>query len=339
MTPHIIQIQASRAVAVIMVLFIHAIQFIPAIFLHNTWIKSYSNLWVFGGAGVDLFFVISGYVIAMTANNYPNLRQYMIARFIRVAPIYWLYTLLFLVVLMIGAILKQQENWFSLTHLIESLLFINANNPDGSYQPLLNVGWSLNYEAFFYVSFSFFAWRIYYLITGSLIGLFYLVHIGYYQPIIFEFLIGVLFYTYRDTLKIFNPSFKLAFTLIILSSAILLISAHPYLEGGWLRLGVWGIAVSILFLGISYIPNEGIPLSFKIIGDASYTLYLSHWFFRFFLYKLIPIEYIGLEASIILGISLMLITGIVLYLYIEKPLLIRIKSSQQYKKIFFNHSY
>src|SRR5215475_10296197 len=45
-----------------------------------------------GGVGVELFFILSGYVICMQAPTYKTGAEFMIARIYRLLPLYWIFT-------------------------------------------------------------------------------------------------------------------------------------------------------------------------------------------------------------------------------------------------------
>lgn len=108
----------------------------------------------FGAIGVDIFFVISGFVIVISSSrggaNQTSFREFMRRRFVRIVPLYWMFTLLAFV---FGSLRGKH---YGLVYLVCSLLFVpcQVGDPHGIYFPVLGVGWSLNYEMFFYVCFA-----------------------------------------------------------------------------------------------------------------------------------------------------------------------------------------
>jgi len=107
-----------------------------------------------GGCGVDIFFVISGFIIWVTSQSADMTpAKFLIRRAIRIAPLYWLMTAFVAsVALVMPSVMSSTR--FQLDHVIASFVFIPYLHPvlDEIY-PILVPGWSLNYEAFFYLLF------------------------------------------------------------------------------------------------------------------------------------------------------------------------------------------
>jgi len=144
----ILPIQYLRAFAAMSVVWLHAIEQMPgagATFdLH------------FGASGVDVFFVISGFImLATTRGRDTTAAGFLVRRLLRVAPLYWLATLAMLA----GSLLAPAAFHtlrYSAATVVESLLFIphwSLAFP-GNAWPVLVPGWTLNYEMFFYVLFA-----------------------------------------------------------------------------------------------------------------------------------------------------------------------------------------
>jgi exopolysaccharide production protein ExoZ len=105
-----------------------------------------------GNFGVDIFFVISGFIIYyVTTVKDHDAPTFLLNRLFRLAPAYWLATLLILVLKYIYPIEFSYTDW-SWETLLSSAAFIPSENPAGSgpFPPLV-VGWTLNIEVFFYV--------------------------------------------------------------------------------------------------------------------------------------------------------------------------------------------
>ena len=103
-----------------------------------------------GAAGVDIFFVISGFVIARSASALPAERgagYFFARRLIRIVPLYWSVTLLYLA---LAILLADRGNTFTLPLALTSFAFIPFPRADGFIQPVIGQGWSLNYEMLFY---------------------------------------------------------------------------------------------------------------------------------------------------------------------------------------------
>ena len=105
----------------------------------------------FAGAwGVNLFFMISGFVMMeCTKAGDP---QFFRKRLIRIVPFYWLLTLTVFVIALIAPSLMNNTT-ADLEHLIKSLFFIPFDKNGSGHAPILFVGWTLNYEMLFYLIF------------------------------------------------------------------------------------------------------------------------------------------------------------------------------------------
>jgi peptidoglycan/LPS O-acetylase OafA/YrhL len=119
-------------------------------------IASFHNLARVGAGGVDVFFVISGFIIVYTLlkrEREVTWWQFALARIKRVVPLYWLFTLLLVGMWATHKLLKTLVLTPNL--LIRSLLFLPLTKyqigapPSG--HPILDQGWTLQYEAFFYL--------------------------------------------------------------------------------------------------------------------------------------------------------------------------------------------
>ncbi|WEZ83819.1 acyltransferase [Rhizobium sp. 32-5/1] len=161
-----------------------------------------------GAIGVDIFFVISGYIMAMIASRTVRFSatEFLLRRFVRIAPLYWMVTIIFcLLCFLVPAAVNNPD--VTLSRLVSSLLFI----PDvmtGTPSPILIIGWTLNYEFFFYAIVAGSVWftgdRT--LLTAALM-LCGCVIMGllldgnsifefYTQPIVMEFVLGILIWNY-----------------------------------------------------------------------------------------------------------------------------------------------
>ena len=144
-------IQLLRAAAALGVVLFHACQW------------SHIDFAV-GAAGVDLFFVISGFVLWTAAGEARSSSEaiaqneigpggFLLARLVRVAPLYWIATLT------VFAVARAWPQALPIVHpdprhLVLSLLFLPHVGPGDDPFPLLPTGWTLTYEAFFYLAFA-----------------------------------------------------------------------------------------------------------------------------------------------------------------------------------------
>ena len=106
-------------------------------------------------SGVDVFFVISGYIMwSTTIDRHMSPIEFMARRGIRVVPLYWTVTTLFVTGMFLSPNVFQSSA-FSLPHVLSSYLFFPYEHPvTHALEPVVIPGWTLNYEMFFYILFA-----------------------------------------------------------------------------------------------------------------------------------------------------------------------------------------
>src|SRR5229473_1548571 len=138
-------IQYLRAIAALMVVWHHSLIQVPGV-------AQFIALPEFGPSGVDIFFVISGFImLVITAGKEVTPAEFIRQRVIRVVPLYWLTTLLMLgCAVVVPTAFKTLQ--FSPAAVAKSLLFVPYDSLSfpGHAWPVLVPGWTLNYEMFFY---------------------------------------------------------------------------------------------------------------------------------------------------------------------------------------------
>lgn len=109
-----------------------------------------------GAAGVRLFFVISGLVMMLSSGKLVGQaggwRNFAVRRVNRIVPLYWAATLFKVLVLLLTPAVALHSS-FDWDAIVKSLLFIPDLNVEGEFRPVLGVGWTLNFEMFFYALF------------------------------------------------------------------------------------------------------------------------------------------------------------------------------------------
>src|SRR5688572_9349206 len=115
------------------------------------------NHLVLGAAGVDLFFVISGFVMVYSSESLFGRREgplrFLLRRLARIAPLYWAVTIAIILYIYAAHGSKLFEI-YSPASLIASFLFYPYPRLDGLAFPVHLLGWTLNYEMFFYAVFA-----------------------------------------------------------------------------------------------------------------------------------------------------------------------------------------
>jgi exopolysaccharide production protein ExoZ len=328
----ILSIQYLRAFAALSIVFHHAIEQFPgfqAVFPSDI-----------GSAGVDVFFAISGFIMVfITDLGDRNVSKFIWNRIIRIVPLYWFYSIV-TVFLYITASGLFRGNGLTFQHVILSLLFIPHQNPGTlSIGPLVKIGWTLDYEMFFYFIFAMsmlanYSKRI--LLTCSCLLLLVLVGVGrfdwlpaelqfYCSDIMLEFAAGMLLCRIYQTGRL-QPSRFIRIGLLIIGIYILAINISPALLAfRSIRFGIPAVLLVAGMLSVErYLTVLRLPLLF---ASASYSIYLSHIMsiaILRYLYPRLGIPTEGLISTLIfVSIALILgsISGIVSHLFIEKPLL------------------
>jgi exopolysaccharide production protein ExoZ len=144
----ILPIQYLRGLAAMSVVLFHS-------FDKTAHPESAASVSILALAGVNLFFVISGFIMWVTTANKPvTPRTFMVRRIIRIVPLYWFVTLLVVACKLIPGVLSSLR--ISTAAVLQSLLFIPYDSITfpGHIWPVVEPGWSLNYEMFFYILFA-----------------------------------------------------------------------------------------------------------------------------------------------------------------------------------------
>jgi exopolysaccharide production protein ExoZ len=304
-------IQYLRAVAALMVVMHHALG--PQPWLFNP-ILGYSGF----ARGVDVFFVISGFIMAAVGLK-DTPRIFMKKRFIRVAPIYWVVTLLAAALV----IRKHGVDAALVERTWQSLLFIPHLDAQGQVFPVVPAGWTLNYEMLFYGVFALSLLTSKPLRCASTV-LVALVLLGwalqpanviattFTSPVLLEFVAGMVLGHFRHRLC----AMPLLGWMALLGWALLLASEH------WAQslVAATGVVAGSLALE-RRLPQW--PWA-KAMGDASFFLYLSHHFVVIVLVKLwknLPLMgYLQFCTLIAACVGLSVVVGVLGHRWVEKPL-------------------
>jgi len=83
-----------RGIAALLVACIHISESFAPVASSGRWLHLIARDFAFGGIGVSLFFLVSGFVIPSSLKSgnsrLPELRQFVVRRFFRLYPVYWL---------------------------------------------------------------------------------------------------------------------------------------------------------------------------------------------------------------------------------------------------------
>jgi peptidoglycan/LPS O-acetylase OafA/YrhL len=139
-------IQYLRAIAALLVVYCHAID-CQIQFGTSTQQKFY-YLENFGAIGVDIFFIISGFIISYitaTASKQLTIKEFLKRRFIRIVPIYYLVTAILFIIFLFNSAYHVEYS-----SVLKSLTILPVFDSGISFwYPILFIGWTLSFEWFF----------------------------------------------------------------------------------------------------------------------------------------------------------------------------------------------
>lgn len=287
------RLQILRAVAAYMVVIFHCFEFLASTSL------GLPRLPV-GAAGVDLFFVISGFIMVYIVGVRETPAGFLMNRIGRIVPLYWLATLAAVVAVSIRPWLFP-ESLVTWQTVVSSLAFIPVPDATGNLVPVLQVGWTLNWEMAFYVLFAISLtvsprYRMPALLalmaalfTTGLVAPAGSFATFYGSPIIFEFAAGCMIAKGLQTPAIAMQLKRLPAMGLIGVGAFLLVAPALLLHGTaalayeseGTRPLFWGVPAAMIVLGVILLDLTRAPAKSRFLtalGDASYSAYLLHPF-------------------------------------------------------------
>jgi exopolysaccharide production protein ExoZ len=287
--PTITNVQLLRGVAALLVVANHLIE---RLVLRGSLPAEYLPFaWTLGLAGVQVFFVISGFIMVYTTGEHfgscKSAAQFIFRRVLRIAPLYYIAIALYIP--FVGLTKGQVPG---VGDLVKSFLFIPYKNDNGLIQPFYALGWTLNYEMFFYLLFAAAMTLPLRIGLTLIVGiLFSLAAANTFWPTLTSVSIVVEFFTNPIVL---NFAAGIAIGIVQRSMPFGIVIPVPGLLNSAIAVGL--IALSINQTGIiaallialavgvcALLPSPSAPKSFTLVsewlGDISYSLYLSHSFF------------------------------------------------------------
>lgn len=335
-------IQGMRAVAALMVFVTHV--FYPIAAMRTHWAAPYFD--AIGPAGVDIFFVISGFIIYIVAKRSGEMaaeqgrikaaKDFAIRRIIRIYPIYWI---IFLLAGILMPYVDLMPAWIEHRSMFE-LLTLTAQPNDH-----VMAAWTLTFEVYYYAAATlvlllfprhiFHGLMLWFAIifgvnsVAFLLGKPWMFNI-FFASILFEFMFGMII-AWMIQHKI--SGFGLGS--LLLGVAGFLIGSEVYrVHGGWgplpswWRMGCFGIPGAFIIYGmVSLEVRERwiFPSVWQKLGDASYSLYLWHQMVFAVLVavcvKLGIIDAVPRTILAMIFLSVGLAVGLASFRYVEMPLL------------------
>ena len=278
--PLIANLQLLRGIAALMIVFVHLWPLLTPLDANTQLPHAFH-------AGVDIFFVISGFIMVhVTTARDMSAGRFALDRIVRIVPVYWLFCLIIFAAAWLLPFLGSFRP--SLGELVRSMLFI----PYGSgpnFPPVIYVGWTLNLEMYFYALFT-----LALALTRTsgrpvpvLIAMLALPVIVapfmpadsllkfYGNPVVLEFAIGMLIAQHHHRLSRLPTGAGLAAVI----TAIALLAALPYDDEGQSRFVLFALPATLLVAGAIVLEQRGWRTEATPVlqfGAISYVLYISH---------------------------------------------------------------
>jgi exopolysaccharide production protein ExoZ len=321
-------VQALRAIAALLVVAYHSL----GAWTEHVMGEPADNYWPNGSAGVDIFFVISGLVMVISADrlaaNAGAWRIFLRQRLVRIVPLYWIVTTAKVAAVLALPMLVARTH-LDLPYVVGSYLLLPVKDATGQFFPVLPVGWTLTYEMLFYALVVIaLALRVHVLaVAGPALAAFVLVGVfggldGFANTIVAEFLFGVLIgvavgHGVRLRASAAIPLMGLGFAIILMGPVV----------SGVLRPITWGIPAACIVAGAVSLEGRLAPITPRWLldaGDASYSIYLTHGF-------IVPVVYIlavatgpttlVLPVTLVAGLLGSAVIGRLSFAWLERPML------------------
>jgi exopolysaccharide production protein ExoZ len=287
--------------------------------------------------GTDIFFATSGFLAwSTTAGRDVAPTAFVVRRLVRIAPLYWLMTM----AAFIAATERPGLYWMVDTtpaHLIQSLLFIPAYDRNGMLYPVILQAWMLNSLVFLYLLFgaalllrpvlrlpAFSGSVLIIVLAGEFLLPRTAAVEAYTDPRLLEFVAGMwlarsLPRAQFKTGAWAGPAVLLG--LVLLAGCQLLLDMLPW------RLLTHGLPAVLLLAGCimaeqaSRFPRLSL---LKLLGDASYSIYLIHVLVLEPIARLLPD--VAIPARVLLTLVAVSISALGLYIFVEKPVDTRLRA-------------
>jgi len=318
--------------------------------LHHA-IKEFSGATAFGEFGVDIFFIISGFIISHITQD--NHEQFFSRRLIRIVPLYWMFTGAIALIAYLAPHLLVSVKW-DVSHAMASLVFSPWWMESLEFEPLLPMGWTLNYEIWFYVLFSV-AMRITFLHREAMcalliVGIYVLTNLlpldrtaslsFYANSIVLEFIVGMaLAMLYRNKKAFFDrvPGVVLLFGVV---TAFGMFYYTTYISNLNVPRSVYfGVPAGVCVVACLCIEASFKQLRYWVIsavlagGEISYPLYLLHMFVVAALSRVVLVSPVNVVVGFLLALLLSSGVAYVASHYVDKPVR-RILSAAFLKRSF-----
>jgi exopolysaccharide production protein ExoZ len=291
---------------------------------------------------VDLFFVISGFV--MVYSHFEDFGvpgttlSFARRRVIRIAPLYWLATTI-TVLLLVAVPHLFSSITFDWQNVLCSYLFVLSPNSLGDVGTVTQTGWTLCYEAYFYLVFALLLTlprRLFLPAAAVVFGTGVVVGASgvpippwatvAVNPLVLEFLLGAaLAFVFLRGAAL--PAWLAIAVMIVGAGGIILMAGAE----NWSRVVTWGTAAGLILVGALSLErfDVKVPKLLVALGASSYALYLVHPLFLGAFGKAWALLHLSNVLPIVPGaiaFVVVLAIGHAVYVLIERPMTVRLKA-------------
>ena len=339
----LLAVEAARGVAALMVVMVHAAHILGGVKDYGR--QPFGGLFDFGRAGVDFFFVLSGFIIAYVhardIGRPAAFAGFWQKRLLRIYPAYWAAFALWGILLAVSPThgRAEQDAWYVLNSAV--LL------PEDGRVPILGVAWSIQHELLFYAVFSlsilnkrlgsaaFAAW-----FTLTALNACWSTFAG--SPLLrgfpadfllrvlnLQFLFGIAAATLFRSRPASNPrSLAIAGVILFLLTGLFesFVPARPH-EWPPMHLA-YAVASAMVLYGLATLDSARameVPAVMLELGASSYSVYLVHVFFLLLAQQAIryarPVLGTPLEVAFLLSVAFATLGGVAFSRLVERPLL------------------
>lgn len=348
---HLASLQYLRGIAAMMVVYYHAVVQIDQV----TGIRT---LPMAGSSGVDIFFVLSGFVMWWTTRGRKaGAGDFLLKRFIRIAPLYWLFTLAAAgIAYFLPHLLRSTR--FDAVHVAASLAFVPWWNPLVAHDdpialtPIIVPGWTLNVEIAFYALFAIALtvreavrpWLVAALLGATFVAartIFAGTPLQFYgTDLLAEFMAGVLLAICLSRLPGHVSSGRSGGWWGLLIVGFVWLVALDQYRPDWPQALSLGVPALLCVAAALQIERRGVLLRSRLLsllGDASYSIYVSHIFvipgLRMVAGRIgFDMGMLGGTVFVACAVIAAAIFGILVHLYVERPMLARINTALRGKR-------
>ena len=338
-------IQALRAIAAVAVVFHHVCQPFDWKGISSPLFMSSKAITEFGQAGVDIFFVISGFIMVVITDRWPARDRrplnFLYKRATRIFPLYWIYTTAFLLMTLLPGVMKNHQ--YPPAYVLRSYLLL-PTYADGKAEilgwPALGVGWTLSFEMLFYLVFAALI-RLDLARSASVLSIGFILTTlaGWWftptsspllafvtHPLTLEFWLGMasgLLYCRTNWVGLGLSRSAVAIAVLGFAATIVV----PFDDQ--LRFVVWGVPAFLIVTGMSHLERHRgmrVPKLVLLLGDASYSIYLTHFFVILVIQTIIMKTKFGawlrpVDLAIIVLTAFTLVPGVLSFWLIESPII------------------